>query len=367
MNRPQVVIVGAGIAGYQAARALSRRVGDGAEIVLVNPTGVALRPELLPQVMTGVLSPDRVGVPLAGTLPGVRVVLGTVAHIDTHARRVLYDGGVLDYDRLIVAAGGVSEVARVSAISAHSVGFHDAGQALRLRDHIHRQLFQAAATSDPAERAAHCTFVVLGAGYAGTAAVAAGQALSRAIACRDPRLREQPIRWILADPAEWLLPDMPHRLSRAAARMLRSRGVEVRTRTSLGQVTSRGLRLTDGAFIATRTIVWSFGVRPDPLVANLGLAAEQGRIRVDEHLAVPGHPEIHACGDVAAVPDLTRPGGIIPMSAQHALRQGRLAGGNVAASLGYGSRRPYQHRLHDSLVPWSGRRHESPFPAAVTR
>jgi NADH dehydrogenase FAD-containing subunit len=261
-NRPQVVIVGAGVAGYQAARTLSRRVGDGAEIVLVNPTGVALHPELLPQVMMGALSPGRVSVPLAETLPGVRVVLG--------------------------------------------------------------------------------------AGYAGTAAASAGQSLSQSIACRDPRLREQSIRWILADPAEWLLPDMRHRLSRTTARTLRSRGVEVRTQTSLGQVTSRGLRLTDGEFIPTRTIVWSFGVRPDPLVTNLGLATEQGRIRVDEHLAVPGRPEIYACGDVAAVPDLTRPGKITPMSGQHALRQGRLAGSNVAASIGYGSRRPYQHRVHDS-------------------
>ncbi|MER6952216.1 FAD-dependent oxidoreductase [Nonomuraea sp. NPDC000554] len=349
-NRPQVVIVGAGVAGYQAARTLSRRVGDGAEIVLVNPTGVALRPELLPQAMMGVLSPDRVSVPLAETLPGVRVVLGTVTHIDAHAQRVLYDGGVLDYHRLIVAAGGVSEVAQVSAVSAHSVGFHNVGQALHLRDHIHRQLSLAAASTDPFERAARCTFVVLGAGYAGTAAASAGQSLSQSIACRDPRLREQPLRWILADPAERLLPDMRHRLSRTTARMLRSRGVDVRTQTSLGQVTSRGLRLTDGEFIPTRTIVWSFGVRPDPLVTNLGLAAEQGRIRVDEHLAVPGHPEIYACGDVAAVPDLTRPGKITPMSGRHALRQGRLAGSNVAASIGYGSRQPYQHRIHDSIA-----------------
>ncbi|MEV0145043.1 MULTISPECIES: FAD-dependent oxidoreductase [unclassified Nonomuraea] len=344
------MILGAGVAGHEAARTLSSKLGDGAEIVLVNRSGMTLRPELLPQVMTGVLSPDRVSVSLAETLPGVRLVLGTVTHIDAHAQRVLHDGGVLDYDRLIIAAGGVSEVAQVSAVSAHSFGFHNVDQALHLRDHIHRQVSLAAASTDPFERAAHCTFVVLGAGYAGTAVASAGQSLSQSIACRDPRLREQPIRWILADPAEWLLPDMRHRVSSATVRMLRSRGVEVRTQTSLGQITSGGLRLTDGAFIPTRTIVWSFGVRPDPLVTNLGLAAEQGRIRVDEHLTVPGHPEIYACGDVAAVPDLTRPGKITPMSGQHALRQGRLAAGNVAASLGYGSRQPYRYRIRDSIV-----------------
>lgn len=347
MSRPQVVIVGGGVAGRQAARALARRVRGGADIVLVNPAGVTVHQELLPQVVTGVLGPEEVGVPLL--LPGVQVVAGTVTHIDAEARRVLYDGGVLSYDRLIVAAGSVSEVAKVSAISAHSVGFHTVDQALHLREHITRQLALAARTTDPFDRAARCAFVVLGAGYAGTAAVTAGQSLARSIAHRDARLDEREIRWILAEPAEWLLPDMRHRLSRTTARMLRARGVEVRTQTSLGQVTSGGLRLTDGEFVATRTIVWSFGVRPDPLVVNLGLAAEQGRIRVDEYLAVPGRPEIHACGDVAAVPDPARAGRLAPMSGEHALHQGRLAGGNVAASLGYGSRRPYEHRAHDSV------------------
>lgn len=122
MTRPQVVIVGGGVAGYQAARALARRVRGGADIVLISPAGVTVRQELLPQVLTGVLGPQEVGVPLL--LPGVRVVVGTVTHIDAQAQRVLYDGGVLSYDRLIVAAGSVSEVAKVSAISAHSVGFH---------------------------------------------------------------------------------------------------------------------------------------------------------------------------------------------------------------------------------------------------
>ncbi|MFI6325550.1 NAD(P)/FAD-dependent oxidoreductase [Nonomuraea sp. NPDC050556] len=350
MNKPRVVIVGAGVAGVEAARGLSRTVAGAAELILVNPARDAVHPELLPQVMAGVLSPDQVGVPLAETLPGVQVVLGTVTHIDTDARRVLHDGGVIDYDRLIVAAGGVSEVAHVARVAPYSFGFHNVGQALQLREHIERQISLAAASTDPFERAALTTFVVLGAGYAGTAAASAGHSLAQSIAARDPRLRDQPIRWILADPAERLLPDMRHRLSRTTARMLRWQGVEVRTHTSLGQVTSQGLRLTDGEFIPTRTVVWSFGVRPDPLVTNLGLAAEQGRLRVDEYLVVPGHPEIYACGDVASVPDLTRPGKIIPMSGEHALRQGRLAANNVAASLGYGSRQPYQHRIHGSVT-----------------
>lgn len=356
-TRPRVVIVGAGLAGYHAARTLSRLVRGGADVVLVNPAGVTLYLPLLPEVALGIVDPDRVAVPLA--LPGVRVVLGTVHRVDTGARRVHYLDAdqaerELGYDRLVVTVGSVSKVAPVSGVSAHSVGFHDVGEARHLRDHILRQLYLAASTGNATERAARCTFVVVGAGYPGTELAAAGQLLSSAIAGRDPRLRDQPIRWILADPAEHLLPDMRPRLSRIAARVLRRRGVDVRVRTSVGQVTTGGLRLSDGEFVPTRTIVWSYGVRPDPLISGLGLPVEQGRIRVDEYLAVPGLPGVHACGDAAAVPDPSRPGRVTPMTGRHAAHQGRLAGRNVAASLGYGTRQPYRRRIRGSFVDLGG-------------
>jgi NADH dehydrogenase len=96
------------------------------------------------------------------------------------------------------------------------------------------------------------------------------------------------------------------------------------------------------------------GVRPDPLVADLGLQLEQGRIRVDEYLNVPGRPEVYACGDAAAVPDLTRPGQITGMTAQHAQRQGVRAAHNVAASFGRGVRKPYRHRDLGFVVDLGG-------------
>ncbi|WP_431896775.1 NAD(P)/FAD-dependent oxidoreductase [Nonomuraea sp. bgisy101] len=359
MRPPRVVIVGAGLAGYHAASALSRRMRDRAEVVLVNPTDFTLCLPLLPDVAAGNLEPSRVTVPLR-TLRDVRVVLGTVNRVDTACRRVHYVdaddvAGRLDYDRLIVTVGSVTKVRPVSEVSAHSFGFHDVADALDLRDHILRQLYLAATSDNATERAARSTFVVVGAGHAGTEIAAAGQLMSRQIARRHSLLEGRSIRWILAEPAEHLLPDMHPHLSRTATRVLRRRGVDVRTRTSVGQVTTGGLRLTDGEFVPTRTIVWSFGVRPDPLINGLGLAVEQGRIRVDEYLTVPGHPEISVCGDAAAVPDLTRPGRITPMSGRHAVRQGRLAGRNVAASLGYGRRKPYRHDNRGVAVDLGGR------------
>ncbi len=97
--------------------------------------------------------------------------------------------------------------------------------------------------------------------------------------------------------------------------------------------------------VPTRSLIWCVGVRPDPPVEHFGLPTRKGRLCVDEYLAVPGHSEVLACGDAVAVPDVTRPGEPTAMTAQHAVRQGRLAGRNTAAALGHGVRRGYRH--HD--------------------
>lgn len=115
--------------------------------------------------------------------------------------------------------------------------------------------------------------------------------------------------------------------------------------TSVAVATADGVKLTDGDYVPTCSLVWCVGVRPDPFVAQLGLRTEKGRLVADEYLNVPGFPEVYACGDAAAVPDLTRPGQICTMTAQHAQRQGKLAAHNIAASYGQGRRRPYRH--HD--------------------
>jgi NADH dehydrogenase len=149
---------------------------------------------------------------------------------------------------------------------------------------------------------------------------------------------------MLLDVAPRVLPELDERLSVTADRVLRSRGVEVRTGTSVEEATPTGVRLSDGEFVGTHSLIWCVGVRPDPFVDSLGLETRRGRLVVNEYLNVPGHPEIFACGDAAAVPDLTRPGEITPMTAQHAQRQGKIVAHNVAASYGQGSRRQYKHR-----------------------
>jgi NADH dehydrogenase len=349
MARPRIVIVGAGFAGLQAARLLSKLSHGSADIVLINPTDYFLYLPLLPEVATGILEPRRISVSLAAALPGVKVILGEVDRIDPDARTVGWidpEGGKgeLGFHRLVLTVGSVNKLLPVPGVGEHAHGFRGIPEALFLRDHLIRQIELADIADDPLDRASRCTFVVVGAGYTGTEVAAQGVLFTDALVRHRPALAGTP-KWLLLDTADRVLPGLSGRLSRAADRVLRERGVDVRLGTGVEQAAASGVRLTDGTYVPTRSLIWCVGVRPDPLVSGLGLELKHGRLVVDEFLTVPGHPDLYACGDAAAVPDLTRPGEITAMTAQHATRQGAAVARNIAASYGAGRRRPYKH--HD--------------------
>ncbi|MFF7734058.1 FAD-dependent oxidoreductase [Streptomyces sp. NPDC007984] len=360
MSRPRILIVGAGFAGYRTARTLSRITRGRAHITVLNPTDYFLYLPLLPQVAAGVLEPRRVTVSLSDSLPDVRLVLGEAERIDLDDRTLHYtgpegEGGTLVYDRLVLAAGSVNKLLPIPGVAEHAHGFRGLPEALYLRDHVTRQVELAAASDDPGTCAARCTFVVVGAGYTGTEVAAHGQMFTDAQVRRHPLRRGMRPRWMLLDVAPRVLPEMDEKLSATADRVLRERGVDVRMGTSVKEATHDGVLLTDGEFVESRTLVWCVGVRPDPLVESLGLPMEKGRLLVDPHLRVPGRPELFACGDVAAVPDLENPGSYTPMTAQHAWRHGKVAAENVAASLGLGgARTPYRHRDLGFVVDLGG-------------
>jgi NADH dehydrogenase len=353
-------VVGGGFAGYHAARSLLRRTRGRVEVVLINPTDYFLYLPLLPEVATGVVEPRRISVSLTGTLPGVRLVLGEVDEVDLGERRVGWTDpegsrGQCTYDRLVLAVGSVNKLLPVPGIADHAHGFRGIPEALYLRDHITRQVEMAAMADDPDERRARCTFVVVGAGYTGTEVAAQGvlftDVLARQVGLPDG---ERP-RWLLLDLAPRVLPELDERLSRTADEVLRRRGVEVRTEQSVEEACAGLVRLTTGEEVPTRTLAWCVGVRPDLLVTALGAETAQGRLLVGDDLEVPGCPGVFACGDAAAVPDQTRPGEYTAMTAQHAVRQGRLAGRNVAASLGRGRAGRYRHHDLGWVVELGGR------------
>jgi NADH dehydrogenase len=358
--RSRIVIVGAGYAGYHCARHLERRLPrEAAEIVIVSPTDYMPYTSLLPQVGTGTVDPRHIAVSLSATLRRTRHIPGHAVGVDYGNRSLTVAGPdgqrrELGWHRLVLTPGSVTRTLPLPGISEQAKGFKNIAEALYLRDHMLAQMELADASDDPAQRQARCTFVVVGAGYTGTEVAAQGLLFTRAALRRYPRIRPGELRWLLVDRAPAILPELGPRLGDPALRVLRRRGVDVRLNTTIEEATDSQVRLSDGTTVPTRTLVWSVGVTPGPLTQALGLETIKGRIVVDELLSVPGRPDVFAAGDAAAAPDLTRPGQLTAMTAQHAQRQGKAAARNVAATLGHGTRKPYKHRDLGFVVDLGG-------------
>jgi NADH:ubiquinone reductase (H+-translocating) len=357
-EKRRVVIVGAGFAGFNAARELSKLVGASTEIVVINSTDYFLYLPLMPQVSGGLVEPAHIRASLPRRLRKTRFVLGTVNHVDAQQKIVSWAGpegaaGQVRYDRLLLTAGSVNKLLPIPGIADYAHGFRTIAEAGYLRDHVIRQLELASVAADPEERRSRCTFVVVGAGYTGTEVTAQGQLMTTRIARTMPGLAGQQIRWMLLDTAPRVLAQLDPRLSKTADRVLRRRGVEVLMGQSVTRAGDGYVLLSTGEKVPTRSLIWCVGVRADPL-DGLDVKTDRGRLVVDEFMAVPGAPDIYACGDCAAVPDLTQPGQVCGMTAQHAQRQGKQAARNLAATLGRGTAAPYKHADLGFLVDLGG-------------
>lgn len=357
--RTRVVVVGAGFGGAAVARRLERRL-PGAELRLVAPDDYSLYLPLLPQVAASVIPPAAAVVPLTTRLRRTTLVPGRVIGVDLDARRVVVasitgEREVLGYDRLVLAPGSVTEIMDVPGLREFGRGAKTLAEAEFLRDHVMAQLEVANASTDPVERERRCRFVVVGGGYTGVETAASLQLMTRELAPRFPHLDPALLRWHVVQHGAALMPGLGTRLSEDTAATLRSRGIEVDLGTSLVGIDDSAARLSDGRTLVTSTVIWAAGVAPSPLVGRLGLPTRHGRLVVDADLAVPGHPEVFALGDAAAVPDLAvGPDAVCPPTAQHATRQAPVAAENVVASLRGRPKKVYRHRDLGLVVDLGG-------------
>jgi NADH dehydrogenase len=240
----------------------------------------------------------------------------------------------------------VSRTLPIPGLADHGIGFKTLPEAIALRNRLVRSLEMAETLDDPNRRAEYLNFVFVGGGYAGVEGLAELQDFAADAIQEYPRCRTQGMRWVLVEAAERIMGEIAPDLAEFCMRELRGRGIEIKTRTLLEEVTATSARLSDGEVIPTRSVCWTAGVRPHPVVEKLGLPIGQGgRIEVDSYMQVAGHERVWAIGDCAAVPDpAKRYAAPCPPTCQHSLRQGRDVARNVAAAIGTGKRRKFRYK-----------------------
>jgi NADH dehydrogenase len=347
-----VVIAGGGFGGLYAARRLERRLPrHSARIVMVTEANFMLYTPLLPGAAAGVLEPRHVVVPLREELDWTDIRLARVTGADPALSELHLDTAdgredTLRYDQLVVALGSVPRVLPVPGLAEHAVGFKNLAEAIALRNRVIWNLEVAESMADAGDRAEWLTFVFVGAGYAGVEGIAELQDFVADVLERYPRCRLEGTRWILVEAEDRIMQEIPASLADFAMRELRGRGIEIRTGTRLESVDERTATLSTGERIPTRIVCWTTGVKPPPVVRELGLPLDAGgRIDVDGTLRVKGRENTWAIGDAAAVPDPAKRGKApSPPTAQHAIRQGRVVADNVAATLSGGRLRRFRYR-----------------------
>jgi NADH dehydrogenase len=333
MNGPRrlaaggTLILGGGFAGAWLARLLERPV------TVASRENFMLFTPLLPEVASGSLEPRHVVVPIRQMCPHAEVVLGEVESHDVEAKQVSVRTDVgpleIEYERMIVALGAISRALPVPGLADHAVGFNDLADAIALRNHVLRRLEAAVIAPDREAAERELTFVFVGAGYAGVEALGELSDLVEDALRFYPSLQGVRRRWVLVDAAPKILPEVPSRLGDYAAEELARRGVEIHVSTTLESCDAERAVLSNKLEIPTATLVWTAGVRPNPVLATLDLPLdERGRVRVGSTLRVQGSESIWALGDCAAVPNQAT-GTIDPPMSQYALRQARRLARNL--------------------------------------
>ncbi|GIU98374.1 MAG: NADH dehydrogenase [Actinomycetota bacterium] len=362
MSRPgrersrRILIVGGGFVGMVVARRLERRIDRRHAIELVTPENFMLYHPFLPEVASGTIDPRAVVVPLRRALRRTRLTIGEVERVE-HDRRSasvrLPHGAVVEraYDEIVLAPGSRSRVSHVPGLAEHGIGFKTLAEAIWLRNRVLSQLDRAEAMDDPRARRQALTFVFVGGGYAGIEALGELEDLVRDALPLYRTVAPQEPRWLMVEAGPRILRELDEDLAADARRRLEERGVEFRIGTRLEAVEPGRVRLSDGEVIAADTVVWTTGVHPVALARRSGLPVDAtGRLLVDPYLRVQGLEGAWGAGDAAAVPDVTT-GGLVPATAQHALREARRLADNLASTVdGDGGLRPFRWKHKGSVV-----------------
>ncbi|MER7923793.1 NAD(P)/FAD-dependent oxidoreductase [Streptomyces sp. NPDC096057] len=367
-ERAHILVVGGGYVGMYTAlrlqKKLKREIKRGqVEITVVSPDPYMTYQPFLPEAAAGSISPRHVVVPLRRVLDRCRIVIGEATAID-HGKRTATlstlateEEGTgteeLAYDELVLAPGSISRTLPIPGLAEHGIGFKTVEEAIGLRNHVIEQMDIASSTRDPAIRDAALTFVFVGGGYAGVEALGELEDMARYAVRYYHNIDADDLKWILVEASHRILPEVGEEMGTYTVTQLRRRNIQVLLETRLESCADRVAVLSDGQRFPTRTLVWTAGVKPHPVLAATDLPLNShGRLTCTPELTIDGATHAWAAGDAAAVPDVTasEPGTETAPNAQHAVRQAKILGDNIAHSLRGEPLETYAHKYVGSVA-----------------
>jgi NADH:ubiquinone reductase (H+-translocating) len=338
-EQKRIVILGGGFAGMTTAQNLEEAFGPDRSVsfTLVSETNALLFTPMLAEVAGSSLEPSHISTPLRTSLRRTQVIRGRVSEVDLEGRRIkvaMEGGGVreLIYDQVVLALGAVSNYLGLKNVQELAFDFKSLLDAIRIRNHVIDMFEQADRETDPELRRERLTFVIAGGGFAGVELAGAINDFSRGILADYPNISPDDLEIVLVHSRDRILPELSESLGRYAQESMAMRGVTFRLNCRLSDFAPGRVTLSDGE-VRARTLVWTAGTAPNPLLRTLPLEIDRrGAVVVENTMAVTGRPGVWAVGDCAALKD-AKTGNPCPPTAQFALREARLLARNLRATL----------------------------------
>jgi NADH dehydrogenase len=324
-------------------------------VTLISRENFILFTPMLHEVAAGDLYPGDIVNPLRRILRHVKFIDADVQAIDLSARRIRCLASVADrelefeFDHLLLTLGSETNFFNMDGVRDWSVTMKSMSDAALLRNRMVALLEEASLESDEAARRQLLTFVTAGGGFSGTETTGAVNDFVRETMRYYPQLREELIRVVVVHPGNFILPELGEELGRYAEHKLRERKVEVIKGQRVANYDGVVVTLSDGTSIPAATLIWTAGVKPSPVIAQLPCEKERGRLLVSEYLAVTGVPGLWAAGDCAAVPILNTEN-FHPPTAQHGLREGVTVAKNIEAMILDRSLKPFRFKMLGQLA-----------------
>jgi len=354
----RVLILGGGFGGINAARELDRKLGSHSdvELTIVNDENFFLFTPLLHEVAAGDVQLSHIVSPIRQLLKRTTFLQGEIIAIDLQQKRVSVrhcagqEVDILVYDYLLIGVGSTSNFFGLPGVQENALTMKSLKDAIYLRNAMIASLEEAEFDATTGKQKPLLTYVVAGAGFAGVETVAAMNDFIKEALQFYPHLTREMVRIVCVDLLPLPLPELGEDLGNYAREKLTERGIEMKLSTKIAGMSERGVEFDDGSFIHPVIFLWTAGVSPPYLVQSLPCRLERGRIAVNEFLEVPDFENVWALGDCATLmdPETKRP---YPPTAQHASRQGVIAGQNMAAKIGgVGSRQAFTYKMMGAMA-----------------
>jgi NADH:ubiquinone reductase (H+-translocating) len=356
-EKHRIVIVGGGFAGLYAALELEKSFATRAnvEVTLINRENFFLFTPMLHEIAAGDLDLTNIVNPIRKLLRHVAFFEGQVLEIDLEKRRVVvghsFDGHSHEivFDQIVLSLGSTTQFFGLPGVEENALTMKSLSDAVKLRNRLIAILEAADTECSLTERRELMSVAVAGAGFAGVETLASINDFLRNSLRYYPNLAAEDLKLTLIHPGDVILPELSPQLGKYAQRKLEERGIEVLAHSRVASYYGSVIKLADGKEIAAKTLIWTAGTMPNPLISTLPCPTERGRVKVTPELAVPDWPGVWALGDCALVPDLTT-GKFCPPTAQHALREGKVTAQNIIAYADGGEFRKFEFKTIGQLA-----------------